>query len=86
MTETRIIRFYATKWCPDCIRARKLLDSLNVPYEYIDVNQDKEARQYVEKVNRGNCSVPTIIFPDDSILIEPSNAALSEKLIEMKLI
>lgn len=35
---------------------------------------------YVEKVNNGMRIIPTIVFPDGSILVEPSNAELAKKL------
>lgn len=72
--------FYATRWCPDCTRARKILDRRGVTYLYVDINQDAAGRAYVQQVNKGNRSVPTIVFPDGSILVEPSNAILEEKL------
>jgi glutaredoxin len=46
----------------------------------VDIDQDPEGREYVMKVNDGSRSVPTIVFPDGSILVEPSNAELAEKL------
>jgi mycoredoxin len=39
---------------------------------------------YVQEVNGGYRSVPTIVFPDGSVLVEPSNARLEEKLAGMK--
>ncbi|MBN1667310.1 MAG: glutathione S-transferase N-terminal domain-containing protein [Anaerolineales bacterium] len=80
MNEPVKIIFYATKWCPDCTRARKILDQRAVPYIYVDINQDAAGRAYVQQVNQGNRSVPTIVFPDGSILVEPSNQALEAKL------
>ena len=38
------------------------------------------ARAYVEQVNNGYQSVPTIVFPDGSIMVEPSSAVLIAKL------
>lgn len=78
-TSTRI-KFYGTKWCPDCLRARRILDKQGFKYDSIDIDKDKQASQYVMEVNNGNRSVPTIIFPDGTILTEPSNPVLKEKL------
>jgi thioredoxin reductase (NADPH) len=51
----------------------------------VDIQEDKEAQAYVESVNNGNRSVPTIVFPDGDIFVEPSNAQLAEKLgLQMK--
>ena len=74
------IKMYGTKWCPDCARARQILKKHNITYDWIDIEQDEKACAYVVKVNGGYQSVPTIVFPDDSVLVEPSNAALEKKL------
>ena len=80
MIENTEIRFYATKWCPDCKRAKRILDERGVAYQYIDINHDTEGRAYVERVNNGCRSVPTIVFLDGDILVEPSNAVLNKKI------
>jgi thioredoxin reductase (NADPH) len=75
-----IIKVYGTVWCPDCKRAKKFFGEQRISYENIDIEHDPEAMAYVEKVNQGKRSVPTIIFPDGTILVEPSNAELAAKL------
>jgi thioredoxin reductase (NADPH) len=74
------IRVYSTVWCPDCKRAKQFFGEQLVPYVNIDIENDAEAMAYVERVNEGKRSVPTIVFPDGSILVEPSNAELAQKL------
>lgn len=74
------IVLYTTSWCPDCHRAKYLLDEYGVAYIDIDVEQDQEALAFVKQVNNGNRVVPTIVFPDSSILVEPSNKQLAEKV------
>ena len=81
--ENQIV-IYATQWCPDCLRVRRLLDEMKVEYKLIDINQDERGKEYVMKVNHGNKSVPTILFPDGSILVEPSNSILSQKINRLK--
>jgi mycoredoxin len=76
------IKVYGTKWCPDCLRARQVLDRRKISYTWIDIEDDSQAIEYVLKVNSGNQSVPTIVFPDGSILTEPANAELEKKLSE----
>ena len=71
---------YSTVWCPDCKRAKRFFAEQRVPYVNIDIEQDSEAMAFVERVNKGMRSIPTIVFPDSSILVEPSNAQLAEKL------
>jgi mycoredoxin len=74
------IIMYGTTWCGDTRRARRILDENQIPYQWIDIDQDMEGRKFVESVNRGFRSVPTIIFPDGSMLVEPGTNALKEKL------
>jgi glutaredoxin len=82
MTETRddIVVLYGAAWCYASRRARELFDQNKIPYEYKDIDYDPEARKYVEQVNNGYRSVPTIIFPDGSKLVEPTVDALKRKL------
>jgi mycoredoxin len=78
------IKIYGTAWCPDCARAKQIFTKLKVPFDWINIEQDKNAAAYVEKINGGFKSVPTIVFPDQSVLVEPSNADLEKKLRSLK--
>jgi mycoredoxin len=74
------IKMYATPGCGDCRMAKRWFDAHGIPYEYINIMQDEEAVAYVLRVNGGMRSVPTILFPDGSILVEPSARQLAAKL------
>ena len=71
---------YTTNWCPDCWRAKQVMNALKVAYEEINIGQDDEAVERVMALNNGNRSVPTIVFPDGSVLTEPTTSALAQKL------
>lgn len=79
MSEGQIV-MYGTPWCGDCARARRVLETAGTEYHYIDIVGNAEASAIVERINNGNRSVPTIIFPDGSVLVEPSNAELEAKI------
>ena len=74
------ILLYAANWCSDCLRTQRFLRKHKIAFEWIDVDQNSEAEQFVLNVNQGMRSVPTIVFPDGSILVEPSDRQLAEKL------
>ena len=74
------IMVYSTVWCPDCKRAKQFFGEQRVAYTNVDIEQDENAMAFVEKINEGMRIVPTIIFPDGDILVEPSNADLAKKL------
>ncbi len=77
---------YGTTWCPDCVRAKKVLKKHNIEFQWIDIGQDDTARTFVEESNNGMRIVPTILFSDGDTLAEPSNTELSKKLISLGLI
>lgn len=71
---------YSTVWCSDCKRAKKFFGEQRVPYVNIDIEENPEAMALVEQINHGMHIIPTIVFPDGEILVEPSNAQLAAKL------
>ena len=79
MNEPDVI-VYAADWCSDCWRTKRFLGEHKVVYEWVDIERDPEARAYVERVNNGKCIIPTIVFGDGSILVEPTNPELAAKL------
>ncbi len=79
MSHTQIT-MYGTAWCSDCKRAKKFFGEQRVHYDFVDVDSDTAGREYVESVNDGKDIIPTIVFEDGSILVEPSNAELAAKL------
>lgn len=74
------IHVYGAPWCPDCKRAKQFLAEQRIAYQWHDIDQDEESRAYVQEANDGRQIIPTIVFEDGSILVEPSNAELADKL------
>lgn len=77
---------YGTAWCSDCRLAKRVMDQHKVAYRYVDIERDDAARSVVIELNRGNQSVPTIVFPDGSVLVEPSAGVLTQKLTGLGLV
>jgi mycoredoxin len=80
MPDSNIIVIYATEWCWDCRRARKFFNQHSIAYQWVNIDHDEQAEKFVKQTNKGMRSVPTIVFPDGSILVEPSNQQLARKL------
>mgnify|MGYP001575994518 CR=1 FL=1 len=81
MSNKKII-FYGADWCSDCNGSKAFLDKQKVEYEYIDIEEVPGAAEKVKKINNGYRSIPTILFPDGQILVEPSNEQLQKALDE----
>jgi thioredoxin reductase (NADPH) len=74
------ITVYGAHWCPDCRRSKQFLGEHQIPYNWVDIEQDPQAEAFVIEKNDGKRIIPTITFADGSFLVEPSNAELAAKL------
>ena len=74
------ITVYGAYWCPDCRRSKQFLGEHQIPYNWVDIEQDPAGEQLVIARNEGKRIIPTIVFADGTALVEPSNAALAAKL------
>jgi len=78
LNPTQIV-MYTTQYCADCLRAKKFFEANEIPFVSVGLEGDAEATEFVIQVNNGYRSVPTIVFPDGSILVEPSWEELKAK-------
>jgi glutaredoxin len=74
------IVIYGASWCPDARRARRFFDAQGVEYAWTDIDEDNQARDFVKRTSGGQIVIPVIVFPDQSILVEPSNYELASKM------
>lgn len=73
------IVMYSVDWCPDCKRAKFFFKRNHINVIEVNVDADEKAAAFVREINSGARSVPTIVFPDGSIMVEPSAEELAEK-------
>lgn len=71
---------YSTNWCADCRRSKRFLDAHGIGYRLIDIDGDRQAAAEVIRLNGGRRTIPTIVFEDGSVLAEPTDRQLAEKL------
>lgn len=73
------IVMYTTEYCSDCRQAKAFFEANKVEYLKVGLEGNEQAVEFVINVNKGYRSVPTIIFPDGSVLVEPSWDELKQK-------
>ena len=76
----KIITIFGTWWCGDCLQVRRYFDQNHILYRWVDIDSDENGEEFVLTTNNGVRSIPTIVFEDGSILVEPTNAQLQLKL------
>lgn len=74
------VTMFTTTWCGYCRRLKAQMDDAGVAYREIDVEEHDDAAAYVEQVNGGNRTVPTVLFPDGSAATNPSLRQVTERL------
>ena len=74
------IKVYGADWCSDCVSTRKFLDAKGVDYEYIDITDNEEAINLVEKINKGRRVIPTLIV-DGASHTNPGIAGLMKIIV-----
>lgn len=72
LPEQGTVTMYSTAWCGYCRRLRTQLDSEGIAYTVVDIEEQPETAEFVEQVNGGNRTVPTVVFPDGSAATNPS--------------
>jgi mycoredoxin len=74
------LTMYSTSWCGYCRRLKSQLDREGIEYAEVDIEAQPEAADFVMKVNNGNQTVPTVLFPDGSAATNPSLAEVKARL------
>jgi mycoredoxin len=74
------IVMYSTEYCSDCHRAKTFFETNKIEYLRVGLEGNEEATEFVLNINNGYRSVPTIIFPDGTVLTEPSWKELQDKI------
>ena len=72
------VKVFGTLWCFETQIALEFFEQNEIGFEWVDIDQSPEGDRFVRQVNRGNRSVPTILFADGSTLTEPSKKDLRE--------
>jgi len=74
---------YTTSWCGYCRNLKKQLAREGIEISEVNIEHDQAAADYVMSVNGGNQTVPTLLFPDGTALVNPSAAQVRARLTEV---
>ncbi|WP_261556932.1 MULTISPECIES: mycoredoxin [Frankia] len=75
-----MLTIYTTSWCGYCVRLKRQLDQAGLEYTTVDIENDPTAEQLVRDANNGNATVPTVLFPDGTVMTNPSVRQVTEKV------
>jgi mycoredoxin len=78
-----VLTVYTTIWCGDCRRLKAQLDRERIEYSSVDIERDPAAERFVLTATGGVQTIPTVVFEDGSVLIEPTIVDVMEHLAKL---
>ena len=67
-------------WSPESHDAKDFLARSSIPYRWLDVARDAEAGTLLEAASVDDASLPVLLFPDGTVLVQPGPQELAEKV------
>jgi thioredoxin reductase (NADPH) len=75
-----VMTVYGAPWCPHCKRVKKFLAAHRVRYDLIDIDTSPEAIEHLKELQDGGQIIPTVVYPDGTHEVNPSNEALAQRI------
>jgi thioredoxin reductase (NADPH) len=74
------IRLIGLRWSPQAHELKDFLARNQLPYQWLDIESDSSALQYLQAANADPAVLPVVVFPDGSYLARPTPALVAEKV------
>jgi thioredoxin reductase (NADPH) len=74
------IRVAGTLWSLSSHQVKDFLTRHQIPYQWLDIEKDSQARQLVEGLSSEEIKLPVVFFPDGKTLVQPDLKELAEKV------
>ena len=75
-----VMTVYGAAWCPHCKRVKKFLAAHKVRYANVDVDAEPEAIERLKELQDGGQIIPTVVYPDGTHEVNPSDEALARRI------
>lgn len=73
------IRVAGTLWSPSSHTVKDFLARNRIPYQWLDIEKDGEAKTLVDSVLKGDTRLPVVFFPDGETMVDPDLKTLANK-------
>jgi thioredoxin reductase (NADPH) len=74
------IRVVGSRWSPQSYSTREFLSRNQVPYQWVDIDEDAATRELVTSLEGESPRLPVVLFPDGTRLVAPGTGELAEKV------
>jgi thioredoxin reductase (NADPH) len=73
------IRVAGTQWSANSHHVKDFLARNQIPYQWLDIENNSEAMALVEAVQDTGHRLPVVFFPDGSTMVDPDTRSLADK-------
>lgn len=70
----------SAEWCGECTSLKKMLRSVEIPYREVMIEEDHVAEQVAIEANGGSWLIPTVVYADGSIDVNPGLKGVQHSL------
>ena len=74
------IRVVGAMWSPASHDVKDFLARNSIPYRWLDIDRDPEARALIEEATPSQPEIPVLLFPDGDRLVKPTPQQVAEKV------
>lgn len=74
------LRVLGHRWSPKAHAIKEFLSRNQIPYRWLEVDGDDEARRLLASAGTTDAQLPLVILPDGTVLAQPTNVQLAEKV------
>jgi thioredoxin reductase (NADPH) len=75
-----VMTVYGAPWCPHCRRVKKFLAAHRVRYTFVDIDGNPKAIERLKELQDGGQIIPTVVYPDGTHEVNPSDEALAHRI------
>jgi thioredoxin reductase (NADPH) len=75
-----LMTVYGALWCPHCKRVKRFFSAHKVRYTFVNVDAQPEAIERVKELQHGGQIIPTVVYPDGTFEVNPSDEALARRI------
>lgn len=65
------VTMFTTTWCGYCVRLKHQMQREGVRFTEVNIETTPGAPEFVMRVNGGDRTVPTVLFPDGTVATNP---------------
>jgi thioredoxin reductase (NADPH) len=74
------IRVAGTLWSASSHYVKEFLARNRIPYQWLDIEADSEAKKLVDDLQKGEKKLPAVFFPDGNVLFDPDYQMLAKQV------